>query len=123
MYCMKQQPASGAAALTTMKLGQTPGELLLKAANVAKHPLGITYVDISKLAQRASEGSSLLCGDVKLLAIINSPVLLVSIEAGVLQKDDTSISRGGAGSLNLRSKGVLQESHRLVRQTLKGLPW
>ena len=37
MYCMKQQPASGAAALTNMKLGQTPGELLLKAAI----PLGL----------------------------------------------------------------------------------
>jgi len=40
MYCMKQQPASGAAALTNMKLGQTPGELLLKAA-IRPNPHGM----------------------------------------------------------------------------------
>ena len=58
----------------------------------------------------------------ELLAIgLDTLVLLVSIEAGVLKGDDSSLSRVGASSLGRRSNGVLQESHRFVGQTLKGL--
>jgi hypothetical protein len=82
---------------------------------------GVRAVDVGELAERLAESLDLGLLSLDLLAVNLALALLLNVEADVLEKNDGSGSRVGAGSLNLSSHAVIQHGHRLADDTLKSL--
>jgi hypothetical protein len=82
---------------------------------------GIAHVDVTELAERATEGLELFGGGLDGDAVLLDLGLFLEVETEVLEKDDLTRLKLGAGSLDLRTNTVVEELNGALEELLEVL--
>jgi len=82
---------------------------------------GIAHIDVTKLAEGATESLKLLSSGLDGNTVLLDLGLLLKVETKVLQKNNITRLKVGTSSLNLRTNTIVEELDRAVKELLKVL--